>query len=478
MLERNQTTNRQPVPVGETRGLWSWRPHSLPADQVASHVHVIGVSGSGKSRFLARFYLDLIRRGYPASLIDPHGDLARLVLAQLVASGLYRTEDAYTRVLYLDLPAAERAGRFLPFNILALPDRAHTVAGKVKEAFHRAFPELAHGAPMFDTLVQDGVKVLASAGLPLTSLFRLLTDKPFRDQLLSREQDPDIVAFFRGQFDRLAPRDQADQAGAALRRAHLLTFAPLLKYSLGQSQLALNFRRIIEGRQSVILNLAVDNPDAKRLLGCLLTVSAVHGAKSRAELSVGQRAGTHHLFIDEFHLFTDQSEAALAEMLSETRKYGLYLVMAHQDWTQASARLKGALANAGLEVVFRLGRDDAEYTARKIGRVDPKTTRQDLTRAESESAGMAEQWERQVQAIQDLRAREAFIRPPTGAAVQVRTLPMADPVVDAQVLAAVEQRYLALYFRPQQAIEQELARLRTSAPTSATRRVVPLKNAA
>ena len=78
---------------------------------------------------------------------------------------------------------------------------------------------------MFDTLVQDGVKVLISNGLPVTCLYRLLTDHTYRDSLLEKEADLDVVAFFKQQFDQLSQRDQTREAGSALRRAHLLTFS-------------------------------------------------------------------------------------------------------------------------------------------------------------------------------------------------------------------------------------------------------------
>ncbi len=79
----------------------------------------------------------------PLTLIDPHGDLARLVLAQLVARGFFNDDDAYERLLYLDLPAAERQGRFLPFNVLQQPLPPHSLAANIKEAFHRAWPALS-----------------------------------------------------------------------------------------------------------------------------------------------------------------------------------------------------------------------------------------------------------------------------------------------------------------------------------------------
>src|SRR5919202_1432031 len=104
--------------------LGTYGPFFLPLSlkfsrqEVCTHLHCIGISGSGKSRFLAGLYLGLLRAGLSATLIDPHGDLARLVLAHLVADGYFQQPGAYQQLLYLDLPAAERAGRFFPFNVL------------------------------------------------------------------------------------------------------------------------------------------------------------------------------------------------------------------------------------------------------------------------------------------------------------------------------------------------------------------------
>ena len=208
---------REPYPKYLALGSYghSWWPkaYRLPVASAKTHAHVIGVSGSGKSRFLAGFYLGLLQAGLPATLIDPHGDLSRLILEHLAAAGVFTRPDAYERLLYLDLPAAERAGKFLPLNVLAAHGSPHTIASHVKEAFHRAYPELARGAPMFDTLVQDGTKVLISNGLPLTALFRLLTDKPFRDGLLASEDDADVVAFFRDQYTGCHRRTRLTRRG-------------------------------------------------------------------------------------------------------------------------------------------------------------------------------------------------------------------------------------------------------------------------
>lgn len=437
------------LPLGTYGPWWHRRVLAPPLSSALTHMHIIGASNSGKSRFLAGLTLALLTRGVPVILVDPHGSLAQLVLAQLVAHGVFdRTaSDPYERLLYLDIPAAEQQGRFLPFNIFRQAGTPHTIASNVKEAFHRAYSELAQGAPMFDTLVQNSAKVLLTADLPVTALFRFLTDRAFRDGLLTQEDDTDIVAFFHDQYDRLALRDQADQAGAALRRAQLLTFNPVLKHSLGQRNSVLSFPAIFAAHQSVIINLKLEDDEARRLFGSLITIAAEQAAKARPMPGTGSPSPCVFV-LDEFHQFSAQSGQALSDMLSQTRKFGLYLAMAHQDWTQTPTRLKGALSNVGLEAVFRLDRDDADYTARKIGRVDPKSVRQSISREESTSAGMAEQWETWIQAIQDLKQREAFLRHGPGAAIKVKTLAVPDPVVDPGKLAAVKQHYLDRYFQP------------------------------
>src|SRR5581483_11098841 len=189
------------IPLGRYGPAWFRRTLWLPLAEARTHVHVIGKSGSGESRWLVGWLRSLLHAGQPVIFLDPHGDAARLLLGRLVADGFFKRPEAFERLLYLDIPTAARQERYLPLNWLNQPDRRpHALGAYVKEAFHRCWPELATGAPMFDALLQDGVKLLVANRLPLTRLHRLLTDQAFRRTLLAQEDDPDVVAFFRDQF--------------------------------------------------------------------------------------------------------------------------------------------------------------------------------------------------------------------------------------------------------------------------------------
>ncbi len=67
--------------------------------------------------------------------------------------------------------------------------------------------------------------------------------------------------------------------------------------------------------------------EASRLIGCLLTADYEQAALSRAD---AEHRRSRHLIVDEFHSFATQSSEAFASMLSQTRKYGLFLGLAHQ----------------------------------------------------------------------------------------------------------------------------------------------------
>lgn len=206
----------------------------LGPEAVASHKHVIGLTGQGKSKLLASMFVQLLEQGEAAGLIDPHGDLAVDILRLLISRGFYRKAVDYQRVLYVRF--ADR-GRYLPFNVLRQPYSDHDVARHVVEACKRAWPALADGsAPQFENVLLAASLVLVQNGCPLTDLPRLLADRRFREGRLAHTSDPAVVGFFHDRFDRWG-RDAPAMIESTLRRVFLLTFSPTLRFSLGSSEI-------------------------------------------------------------------------------------------------------------------------------------------------------------------------------------------------------------------------------------------------
>ncbi len=347
-------------------------PVHLDVAELATHLSVTGATGSGKSRWLAHLAVSLIERGEAVTVLDPHGDTARLILHSMIACGVYDDPAAYDRITYLDLPAAARVRRYTPFNILDQPFDAPTTARLVLEALRRAWPALDDGvAPAFENAVLAGVSVLIRNKLPIVLLHDLLTDVAWRAELLKDETDPTVRGFF-ARLDGWGSRERAQYLESTLRRAFLLSFSPVLRYSIGQTENRLGpFRRRMDAGRSLIVNLALPDPDARRLIGSLLTVSMEQGAMQRADVPAAQRGRSHTLIVDEFAAVCSQSGVALAHVLEQCRKFALGLVLSAQSNAQLPERIAVALAGVGTTVVFRLGREDAEVMARRIGATDP-----------------------------------------------------------------------------------------------------------
>jgi DNA helicase HerA-like ATPase len=77
-------------------------------------------------------------------------------------------------------------------------------------------------------------------------------------------------------------------------------------------------------------------------------------ALSREDLLKKERI-PFYLYVDEVHIF---ATASFADILSEARKYGLGLVMAHRSLVQLGDLRRAVLGNIGTLITFRLGQEE------------------------------------------------------------------------------------------------------------------------
>jgi hypothetical protein len=385
-----------------TYGPWYWkRDLTLDGPALSSHKHVIGLTGQGKSKFLAHCFVELVSQGISCSLVDPHSDLADDVLAMLADCGL-----ADDRLLFVDFG---RRDRFVPFNVLRQPYPSDTVASQMVEACKRVWPSLADGnAPMFENVMLAGCRTLIEHGLPFSALPLLITDKRYRDELLSKVSDPLVIHYFHATFDRLSAKDQLDQTQSSLRRVFNLNFPSELRYSLGQSENLLDFRRIMDEGQSAIYDLGGLSEEAQRFLGALIAHGYETASLSRADTPERLRR-PHHLFLDEFSMFSATSEAALGRILSLARKYRLMLWLAHQTWGQLSDKLANALQNT-TRISFALGFTDARIMAPNYTTYDPGIVKHANTEELKQFLTVQETYEKMASELQSMKPRRAYVR--------------------------------------------------------------------
>jgi hypothetical protein len=140
---------------------------------------------------------------------------------------------------------------------------------------------------------------------------------------------------------------------------------PTLFRILVAPQVDLRFRSLMDDGKILLVNLAKGRlgEDSATTLGGLLVSVIGLAALSRADVPTNNRR-PFFLYVDEFQTFTT---LAFVNMMSELRKYGLGLTLAHQHFHQLEPDVRHAvLGNAGTLISFRVGPEDATILAHEF----------------------------------------------------------------------------------------------------------------
>lgn len=434
-----------PVRLGRV-GPLGLLPYSIPIQARSTHMYVIGTTGQGKSKFLETLIVEDIRAGRGCGLVDPHTDLAQDTLAHLLSEGFFQDPKAVEQVIYFD---PTRTDFIIPFNVLKSPLPPYTIAMSVIEAFRRTWPHALEEAPRFTNIALAVLLVLIGTGQSLVEMPLVLTNREYREHLLEQVRDPELIRFFHDRFDRWG-RETAVMTESVLNKVTAFSFNPYLRHLLGASENRLDFRKIMDEGKTLIVDLGNCDGETRRLVGSLVVTGMEIAALSRKDQSGFRRP--FYLFLDEFQDFCANDGAAktLAQILSECRKFGLHLHLAHQTLGQVHHRVSSALGNVGIKVVFSVDREDAEVMARKLFAVDTEEVKHD---AQTETqhplfSPLAEQWERAVATIQELPPRMAFMKRRGKGVVQLRTEPVPAYQVSPTTVEELEQRLARIHGVP------------------------------
>lgn len=365
MKQRQLPHNEPSLQLGHTS---EGKPFTLTGSDFERHKTISGITGAGKSYFLASLLLFLFSQGFTVVLIDPNGDLAKLFITVLAASDYFTDPRAYEKLWYIDFKRAEQDAA-IPFNVLNQVYHPHTIANNLLEAMHRAFP-VSQTTANLDNVILAACLVLIENRLPLTELNRLILDQHFRETLLPNVSDALVVQFFKSKFGEKGNSNLVD---STLRRSFLLTFSPALRNTLGQKENKLQFRSLLDTGISCIVNLGGLDDQTKRLLGGALLVNIEQAFLSRADIDPAHRKPAH-VFIDEFPVFSSHSEQSFSVILEQVRKYKGTLYLAHQTQSQLSSGMAGSLQNA-VSINMKAGYTDSSTLVQQFYR--PRTEQPD-----------------------------------------------------------------------------------------------------
>lgn len=342
--------------LGRTNFHRSRVPFGIKQADRLSHLYLVGKTGVGKSTLLAELALQDIRAGRGLALVDPHGDLVTRVLARI-------SDANQRRIIYLDATDPLQPFGYNPLRRVRR-DKIPLAASGLLETMRKLWPA-AWGIRMEHVLRNCLYALLERDGSTLLDILRLLRDEKFRKQITPRIGNPVVRDFWKKEFEPLPARLKAEAVAPVQNKLGALLADPMLYRLLVEPPVDLHFRRIMDDGGVLLVNLSKGEigEDAALLLGSLIVSTIGLAAFSRAGVSASERR-PFFLYADEFQSFTTLS---MASMLSELRKYGLGMTLAHQYLHQLEPEiLHAVLGNAGTIVSFRVGAEDAPLLAREF----------------------------------------------------------------------------------------------------------------
>ena len=309
------------------------------------HTHIIGATGVGKSTLIANMLIEDMNAGNGCALFDPHGDIVEDILTRVPE---HRKQD----VIIID-PSDDHYS--VGFNLLGATTDAEKIvlSSDLVSSFKRH--ATAWGDNMSAVLSNTINTFLESKrDGTLIELKRFLLEENFRNEFLTTVEDPSIHYYWNNEYAMV-------RKGIAPLLTRIDTFLrpKILRYMLAQTK-GVDFRACIEEKKIVLIKLSqgLIGEENSFLLGSIFLSKFNQVAQGRQSLPKSERH-PYHIYLDEFQNFITPS---ITRILSGARKYGLGLVLAHQELGQIDDTkiLNSVISNPYTRICFRLGDTDAK----------------------------------------------------------------------------------------------------------------------
>lgn len=352
--------------IGETNYQNQHLRFGIKQKDRGGHIYCIGKTGVGKSTLLLNMAISDIQQGRGVGIIDPHGDIAETLL-------MYIPQERINDVIYcnasdIDCPIA--------FNPLAAPSNKdhHIIASNLIATFKKIWAD--SWGPRLEHVFRNAIlSLLQYPHATLLDIQPLLTNSTFRSDVMNHIQDAALLNFWHTEFNPLSPTMKQEYTAPIINKLGLLQTHPHIKQIVGQTVSSFDVSEVMNHQKIFIANLSkgVLGEDGTQLLGSMLVTEFQSKALRRATIPEDERK-PFYLYIDEMQSFVTLS---FADILAESRKYGLSLFLAHQYIHQLHESIRNAVfGNVGTMIAFRVGATDAKILEQEFA---PVFNQQDLT---------------------------------------------------------------------------------------------------
>ncbi len=329
-------------------------PIGLTQEERETHTYIIGRTGSGKTTLMFSMAKHDIESGEGIAFVDPHGDVSEDLLACIPEN---RKDDLiYLNPIDLKYP--------IGINLLELTpgldeDEAElekeVVCEGVISLFRKVFSSDEHtNAHRIEYVLRNTIYTAFTVETPtIFTIYDILNNPPFQKQVIKNLTDENLQNFWKYEFGKAGDYQVVKMVGGVTAKVGRFLFSPTAKRILEQGKSTINFDKIMNGGKILICNFSQGNmgEDTARLLGTTILTKIQQAALRRARLPKSKRK-PFYLYVDEFQNFATLS---FIKMLSEGRKYGLYVTIAEQSTSQQDDRniVNVIFANVTTTICFR-----------------------------------------------------------------------------------------------------------------------------
>ncbi len=417
---------------------WSENKEELQMAKIAekdraTHSYVIGATGSGKTKFLEFLIRQDIANGNGVGVIDPHGDLIEDIkgfLARVCDSNGLDSEIS-NRVILVDPADPLYTITFNPLEPIPDVSISEQVAELIA-AFRKIWSD-SWGVRMED-LMRNSLIALGEVEFTLADLPFFLSNRAFREVILGKINHPVAREYFQ-RFDSMTDRGQVTWIEPVMNKVNAFLSDDRIRQIFSSPKSSFNFREAMDQRKIILINLNKGKlKDSADLLGSLIMAKIQIAAFSRADSSRHKRT-PFYLYIDEFQNFAGDSFSVI---LSEARKYGLSLIMAHQTLSQISPELRSLiLGNTGIQVYFRVNRQDAALLAKEVFEYSGFAVKT-VSSFRPVFWSYTEEWEQYIKELQNLSPRVCYVKHKIeGGVIPLRTFDI-EPIWEAAEMTETE----------------------------------------
>lgn len=317
------------------------------------HFQIIGQTGTGKSTMLATLICDAIEKGYGLTFFDPHGTTIDTILQAVPEKHIKR----------IRVVRAGDADNPVPLNIWDTSDvlKEERNISDLCELISDIFDPDKEGfvGPRYErwlsTFAKASIALLGHrASLESISILSQSRENMLKLGKAIYKQHPELAEIIKQEYGMDKGPDFHNILNWYLCKFQRLTSVEQLRKTLGAGTNALNFNHTIDTDTVTLIDLASPalGTHASRILGTLTLMKLWNAAMGRRE-----RSRTHIVVVDEASLFQTNP---MPRMLAEGRKFGLSMILCHQNLSQLTSDIREALeSNAAGFSAFRLSPRDA-----------------------------------------------------------------------------------------------------------------------